>query len=270
MYGITVIQKDENHVCVKASGGENWHDLVQFCLQHNYGGIENLSFIPGTVGAAPIQNIGAYGVELGDVLVSLKAIDLDTNEEVGFSKTDCNFGYRDSVFKNKYKGKFLITSIIIRLTTNHHSTVTDYPDVKKKLESLLAPPYSIQLISEVIGEIRSSKLPDPAVIGNCGSFFKNAVISEEKFKILCKKYPGIPGHEQPNGQIKVPSGWLIEQCGWKGKSLGRASVYDQHSLILVNLGGASGQEIYLLSEEVIRSVEAKFGIILDREVNIVG
>ncbi len=267
--GIDIVRKEGDDIYIEAKGGEKWHELVRYCIKNNLGGLENLSYIPGTVGAAPIQNIGAYGVELKNIFVSLSAIDLETNELVEFKKNDCQFGYRDSIFKNKYKGKYLISSVVVKASSKHNPII-DYPDIKRKLEDRNVDSYSISLISDIIGEIRASKLPDPAVIGNCGSFFKNMTISTEKFNNLSKKYPDIPGYKQNNDFVKIPSGWLIEQCGWKGKGIGNASVYDKHSLIIVNLGGATGQELYDLSEKIITDVDKKFGILLEREVNILG
>ncbi len=265
--GKEVVRETEEHVYLKVGAGENWHELVLYCLENNWGGIENLSLIPGNVGAAPIQNIGAYGVELKDVFVELDTLSLATGNPRRFKAADCQFGYRDSYFKRAGKGKFLITSVTLRLSKAPHQLNTSYGAIESEL-AVLAAPHTIQQVSEAVIKIRQSKLPDPAEIGNSGSFFKNPVIAESAFAELQLAYPKVPHYPQPDGQVKVPAGWLIEQAGWKGKRIDNYGVHAKQALVLVNYGGASGADIYALSEQVLQSVKAKFNIQLEREVNV--
>ncbi|MEL7533825.1 MAG: UDP-N-acetylmuramate dehydrogenase [Bacteroidota bacterium] len=265
--GKEVIRETDEHVYLKVGAGENWHELVLYCLENNWGGIENLSLIPGSVGAAPIQNIGAYGVELKDVFVELESLSLATGNPRTFDHAACQFGYRDSYFKRAGKGKFLITSVTLKLDKAPHSLNTAYGAIEAELATL-ASPHTIQQVSEAVIKIRQTKLPDPAEIGNSGSFFKNPVISESAFAELQVTYPKLPHYPQPNGQVKVPAGWLIEQAGWKGKRIDNYGVHAKQALVLVNYGGASGADIYALSTEILRSVKDKFNIELEREVNV--
>ncbi|WP_181308122.1 UDP-N-acetylmuramate dehydrogenase [Rufibacter sp. XAAS-G3-1] len=267
--GITQTQEaDAKHVLVTSGSGETWHDLVLYSLEHDLGGIENLSLIPGTVGAAPLQNIGAYGVELKDTFVSLEALEMATGEVVLFNKEQCGFGYRESVFKKEAKGNYIVTSVTLRLTKEHTYNTT-YGAIQDTLEQQQVKELSLKAISEAVCRIRRSKLPDPAQLGNAGSFFKNPEISLAQFEILKSQYPGIPGYPVNPETMKVPAGWLIEQCGWKGKVLGRHGVHKDQALVLVNYGGAAGNDVKALAYEIIHSVQEKFGISLTPEVNII-
>jgi UDP-N-acetylmuramate dehydrogenase len=266
--GREVVREDEKYVWLKVGAGENWHELVLFCLDQHWGGIENLSLIPGCVGAAPIQNIGAYGVELKDVFVELSALRLNTGVPRLFRAQDCQFGYRDSYFKRQGQGKYLITSVTLKLNKAPHPLHTSYGAIARELNQNYTTPYTIRDVSETVIRIRQSKLPDPAQIGNAGSFFKNPVLSKETFHKLGAAYPQMPHYPQADGQVKVPAGWLIQTAGWKGKRQDNYGVHAQQALVLVNYGGANGHAIYALSQEILEDVAAKFGIELEREVNI--
>ena len=257
-----------NSVYVSAGGGENWHEFVLWCLEQGYGGIENLSLIPGTVGAAPIQNIGAYGIELKDVFHKLEAFHLKTKKVETFRREDCQFGYRNSVFKNKLKGKYCITKVWFKLSLNEHKIHNSYGAIKDTLAKSNITLPTIKNISDAVIAIRSSKLPDPAVLGNSGSFFKNPEISKTHFNQLKKQYPHIVSYPMPNGKIKVPAGWLIEQAGWKGKRVGNTGAHAKQALVLVNYGNATGQEVKKLAYAIKNSIMEKFGIELTPEVNI--
>jgi UDP-N-acetylmuramate dehydrogenase len=265
--GVEIVHEDRHHVFVKVGAGENWHEFVLFCIERNLAGIENLSLIPGNVGASPMQNIGAYGVEIKDVFHDLEAHHLHDKKTVTFSNADCQFGYRESVFKNRYKGEFAILNVTFRLNKVPQYN-TSYGAIEEELQKMGAD-LSIRSISQAVINIRSSKLPDPRQIGNAGSFFKNPTVSVHKFIKLKEKYPAIPGYPQDSGDIKVAAGWLIEQCGWKGYRKGDAGCHSRQALVLVNYGNARGKDIFELSEEILRSVEEKFGITLEREVNII-
>ncbi|MBW7675992.1 UDP-N-acetylmuramate dehydrogenase [Chryseobacterium chendengshani] len=260
---------NENEVLVTAKAGENWHELVLFCLNKNYGGLENLSLIPGNVGTSPMQNIGAYGTEIKDVFANCKILNLETLEIENFNLEQCRFGYRDSIFKQEGKGKYVILEVTFRLTRKNHSIKTEYGAIKTELEILGIENPTIQDISKAVINIRQSKLPDPKVIGNAGSFFKNPTIPLLKFEDLKQKFSTIQGY--PNGNsVKVPAGWLIEQCGWKGKQIGNVASHQLQSLVIINAtGNATGKEIFDFSAMIIDSVKEKFGIELEREVNIV-
>jgi UDP-N-acetylmuramate dehydrogenase len=266
--GIEVINEDEDHIYLRAGAGENWHRLVMYCVEHNYAGMENLSLIPGNVGASPMQNIGAYGVEIKDIFHELEAYHLNDKVLQKFRLEDCAFGYRESVFKGKYKNQFMITSVTYRLNKKPVFN-TSYGAISQELERMGVKELSIQAISQAVINIRSSKLPDPNEIGNAGSFFKNPFVSNEKFHDLKQQYPTIPFFPADADHTKVPAGWLIEQCGWKGYRKGDAGCYSKQALVLVNYGQATGSEIYALSEEIIQTVKEKFGIELEREVNII-
>lgn len=268
--GIQTIKEDNDYVYIKVGAGENWHRFVQYCVEHNFGGVENLSLIPGCVGAAPIQNIGAYGVEVKDVIDTVEAYDISTHQLIYISNKDCNFGYRDSIFKHAYKYTYIITAIIFRL---HKKPVFNiqYGVIKEELKimGINENELTIQAISEAVIHIRQSKLPDPAVLGNAGSFFKNPTIAKPQFEILQKKYTTIVGYSTANNQMKLAAGWLIEQCGLKGYRKGNVGCHEKQALVIVNYGDASGQEIYDFSEMIIKNVQQKFGILLEREVNVV-
>jgi UDP-N-acetylmuramate dehydrogenase len=266
--GIEVVNEDEHHVYVKVGAGQNWHQFVLYCIDRDWPGVENLSLIPGNVGAAPMQNIGAYGVELKEVFEELEAYHFEERKIYALSANDCEFGYRDSAFKGKWKDQFLILSVTLRLNKIpvFH---TSYGAVQEELEKMGVKDLSIAAISKAVIRIRESKLPDPAKIGNAGSFFKNPSVNGSRFEILSKEFPGIVGYKNEDGSMKLAAGWLIEQCGWKGFRKGDAGVHEKQALVLVNYGKASGQEIYDLSAEILESVKNKFGVILEREVNII-
>jgi UDP-N-acetylmuramate dehydrogenase len=266
--GFDVVKEDAYHTWVKAGAGEVWHDFVLRSLEMGLSGIENLSLIPGRCGAAPMQNIGAYGVELKETFDSLEAVDIDTGALVTFDNAACEFGYRESVFKNKHKGKYVITSVTLRLNKVFKPHV-EYGDIKKTLDDMHVSELTPQLVSEAVIKIRQSKLPDPAVIGNAGSFFKNPSIPTSQYKSLQEKNPLMPGYPQADNTVKVPAGWLIEQCGWKGKQVGNTGSHKQQALVLVNYGNASGIEVLTLAQEIHNSVLEKFGIEIIPEVNVV-
>lgn len=259
----------ENEVLLKVAGGENWHEFVLYCVNNNLGGVENLSLIPGNVGTSPIQNIGAYGVELKDVFYSCTAVDRETLDETIFSLEDCAFGYRDSVFKSTFKNKYIITSVTFRLTKESHTLHTEYGAIYDTLVERQITAPTIKDVSEAVISIRQSKLPDPKEIGNSGSFFKNPVISQDLFSHLRKNFPSIPFYPVDNGQVKVPAGWLIEQAGFKGERFGDAGVHDRQALVLVNYGNATGQEIWNLALLIQKTVEGKFGLRIEPEVNVI-
>jgi len=265
--GIEVVDENEEFVWITAKAGEVWHDLVRFCVGKNWGGIENLSLIPGSVGAAPIQNIGAYGVELTDVFDHLEAVHISTGELHLFTCEDCRFAYRSSIFKQDFKGKYLISSVTLKLNKQPRFHL-EYGDVQRKLEQLGYDIPTVSAVSEAICQIRNSKLPNPTELGNCGSFFKNPEISPDLFGQLQTANPGIPNFSAPNGLIKIPAAWLIEQCGFKGKSMGNTGTYVHHALVIVNYGKASGEEIRDFALLMQKTVQNRFGILLEPEVNI--
>ena len=257
-----------HHYYVKAAAGENWHALVMYCINRNYAGLENLSLIPGNVGASPMQNIGAYGVELKDIFESLEAMNRNDLSIHTFSANDCAFGYRESVFKKKYKDEFVILNVTFRLNKQPEFN-TSYGAIEQELENMGVKELSVQAISQAVINIRSSKLPNPTEIGNAGSFFKNPIITKEHFDELKKAYANIPGYAADELNIKLAAAWLIEQCGWKGYRNNDAGVHTKQALVLVNYGNATGKEIYDLSEKVMQSVNEKFHVQLEREVNII-
>ncbi len=267
--GIQVETELEDQVWVRAGGGESWHDFVMWCVAHQYGGVENMSLIPGTVGAAPIQNIGAYGVELKDVFISLEALDLKTGEKSTFSKDLCQFGYRNSIFKQEAKGRYCITSVLFSLTKSPHQINASYGDIQKVLADKGIVKPSIANLSQAVIDIRTSKLPDPAKIGNCGSFFKNPETDRIVLDRIRVTHPQAPGYDLPDGRVKIPAGWLIEQCGWKGKRVGNTGSYEKQALVLVNHGGAQGAEVKALAYAIIDSIQQAFGVTLEAEVNMV-
>lgn len=266
--GIEVVSSDEEHIYVKAGAGESWHLFVLHCIAQGYVGVENLSLIPGSVGASPMQNIGAYGVEIKDVFHELEALHLQEGTLHRFNVSDCAFGYRESVFKKKLKGQFIITSVTFRLYKTPRFN-TSYGAIAQELERMGATELSIGLISQAVINIRSAKLPDWKVTGNAGSFFKNPVIANEQFQAIKASFPDVVHFPAGGDAIKLAAGWLIEQCGWKGFRKGDAGCYPKQALVLVNYGQATGAEIYDLSQDIIESVQQKFGVQLEREVNIV-
>lgn len=267
--GISEKDLNENEVLVTAKAGENWHEFVMHCLSKNYGGLENLSLIPGNVGTSPMQNIGAYGTEIKDVFVCCQVLDLENFELTTFDLEKCRFGYRDSIFKQEGKGRYIILDVTFKLTKKEHQIKTEYGAITSELENLGITNPTIQDVSKAVINIRQSKLPDPKQIGNAGSFFKNPTIPLVQFEDLKQKFNNIQGY--PNGDmVKVPAGWLIEQCGWKGKQIGNVASHKLQSLVIINATGkATGKEIFDFSTEIINSVQEKFGIELEREVNII-
>jgi UDP-N-acetylmuramate dehydrogenase len=266
--GIHLVNEDENYKYIQAGAGENWHEFVLFCIDNNLGGVENLSLIPGNVGASPMQNIGAYGVELQDVFSSLDAFHLQEKKLVRFGLPDCRFRYRNSVFKNIYRNQFMILNVTFRLSKKPVLNTT-YSSLEQELAAAGVQDPDIRAVSNAVIRIRRSKLPDPARIGNAGSFFKNPEVPSWLFVELKDRFPGIIGFPSAEGKVKLAAGWLIEQCGWKGYRRGDAGCHAKQALVLVNFGNASGKEIYELSEEILASVKEKFGVELEREVNII-
>jgi len=265
--GMDILKEEGPDVLVQVAAGEIWHEVVMWAVEHDFGGIENLSLIPGTIGASPIQNIGAYGVELVSVFESLEAVEIGTGLVRVFLKKECKFGYRDSVFKSEVKGKYIITSVTLRLKREYEVNTT-YGSIKEVLLHKGIEHPTIRDVSNAVIEIRQSKLPDPKVIGNAGSFFKNPIIPTSQFITIRELFPDLPGFPDPSGHTKVPAGWLIEKADWKGKRFGDAGSYEKQSLVLVNYGNASGVEIWDLAEKIIVSVEDLFGIKLSPEVNL--
>jgi UDP-N-acetylmuramate dehydrogenase len=264
--GVEIVHENEEEVFVTVGGGENWSDFVSYCISKNWGGLENLSLIPGTVGAAPIQNIGAYGVEQEYCFYSLKAFHFKTGKIKTFTKADCLFGYRESVFKNALKSQFFIVDVTYRFL-KHPILHVSYGAIKKQLGEMGVQIPSIQSISQAVIEIRKSKLPDPKELGNAGSFFKNPIVPASLFLNLLSKFPEMPHYQQSEAGIKLAAGWLIEQCGWKGYRKSDVGCYSLQALVIVNYGNAKGAEIFDFSELIINSVFDKFGVKLEREEN---
>lgn len=269
IHGIEVVWQDENTVHIKAMSGENWHDFVQYCISQNYGGIENLSLIPGFVGTTPIQNIGAYGTEIKDTMVSCEAIEIATQQVHSFTTAECEFGYRESIFKGRLKGLYIITSVTFALTKTNHKINIAYGDIAAELTTKGITTPTIKDVGAAITAIRQSKLPDPKVLGNSGSFFKNPVIAREQFEKLYIEHPQMPHYPVGELEVKVPAGWLIEQCGFKGSRFGDAGVHAKQALVLVNYGNATGAELLELSGKIQQTVLEKFGIAIEAEVNVV-
>jgi UDP-N-acetylmuramate dehydrogenase len=267
--GISIDKEDEKAVYLTVNAGEDWHEFVLWCISNNYGGLENLSLIPGNVGTCPIQNIGAYGVEVKDTITRVEGLEVETGKLVSFSNEACKFGYRNSIFKNSHKGKIILTSVGFKLTKKEHQLNTSYGAIETELtlKKILKP--TLKNVSDAVIAIRKSKLPDPKEIGNSGSFFKNPVISQSKFLELQKKYPKVPSYSVSNADVKVPAGWLIEQAGFRGKRFGNCGVHEKQALVLVNYGNASGKEIYKLAQKIQETILHTFGISLEIEVNII-
>ena len=261
---INIVAEDDNSVSVRVGSGVVWDDFVAYCVEKGWWGVENLSLIPGEVGASAVQNIGAYGVEVKDVLQSIEAISVDDLSKRIFTNAECNYAYRDSIFKKSLKGKYVITYVTYRLSKKANPNIG-----YGALKSVLAENPSLKEIRDAIIAVRNSKLPDPKVYGNAGSFFMNPVIPMEQFVALQSRYPDIPSYPASDGYIKVPAGWLIEKSGWKGKSLGNAAVYEKQALVLINRGGATGMEVKHLADTVIADVQKIFGITLHAEVNYI-
>ena len=259
---------DEDSLIVQAGAGENWHEFVQWCIDQDYGGLENLSLIPGKVGAAPIQNIGAYGVEIKDVFHSLLAYDIQAKKIVELGPQACAFAYRYSRFKADWKGRFIITQVRFKLTRRNHNLNTSYGAIADAL--VPGKPITIRAIADAVIQIRQSKLPDPRMLGNAGSFFKNPIIDLATYQAIKQQYPHLPSYPVDENITKVPAGWLIDQCGWKGKRVGQTGCYEKQALVIVNYGAATGQEIWTFAQALIASVQQKFGIQLEPEVNVIG
>ena len=268
LQGREIVEETKEEVVVKAMAGENWHQFVLYCIEQDFGGIENLSLIPGNVGTAPIQNIGAYGVEIKDTFDSCTALDVQTLELKTFSREDCHFGYRDSIFKNEAKGKYIITSVSFRLSRKDHKLNTTYGSIDTFLEEKGVKNPGIKDVSDAVISIRQSKLPDPKVLGNSGSFFKNPVVSKEALEELQKKYPEMPFYVINEEEVKIPAGWLIDRAGFKGYREGDAGVHKNQALVLVNYGNATGQDILALAHKIQERVYDMFNIKISPEVNI--
>ncbi len=263
------VQKKETTALVTAQAGENWHNFVQYCITNNLGGIENLSLIPGCVGSSPIQNIGAYGVEIKDTFVKCKALDIESLTFKEFTNEECKFGYRDSIFKNEVKGKYIITEVTFKLTIQNHVLKTDYGAIKGQLDVMNVKVPTIKDVANAVIEIRRTKLPNPKIIGNSGSFFKNPIISIFAYQKLVEKYPLMPHYPVTETKVKVPAGWLIDQANFKGITYGNAGVHTKQALVLVNkTGNCTGKEIIALSQIIISEIKKRYGIVLETEVNI--
>ena len=265
--GIKEIERTETHVVIEAGAGELWHDFVMYCVDRGYGGLENLSLIPGCVGASPMQNIGAYGVEIKDTFTYLDAVEIATGKVKRFHLADCAFGYRESVFKRELKNQYIICSVAFTLSLNPIMN-TSYGVIETELKHMGITTSSIKDVSNAVIRIRQSKLPDPKQLGNAGSFFKNPVVSNEVLQSIQSSYERVPSYPAGDGHVKLAAGWLIEQAGWKGKRFGNVGVHELQALVLVNYGGGTGKEIYELSQRIIEDIQVKFGVSLEREVNI--
>ena len=266
--GKEIIDQNQQSIFLKIGAGENWHELVMYCVDNGWGGIENLSLIPGNTGTAPMQNIGAYGVEIKETFIELEALEISSGKIVKFNNSDCEFGYRESVFKNKMKNQYIILNITLELKKNPVLNI-NYGDVKAILESQNIKNPGIKEVSNAIISIRQSKLPDPKKIGNSGSFFKNPIVSLNQLELIKKKYPNVVNYEINENEFKIAAGWLIERAGWKGKKFNNYGVHEKQALVLVNYGLANGMEIFELSEKIILDIKDKFGITREREVNII-
>ncbi len=265
--GFEIIEENDNEVVIEAGAGEIWHQFVLRCIEHGFAGLENMSLIPGSVGASPMQNIGAYGVEIKDVFDHLHAFEISTGEMKRFDKNDCAFGYRESVFKNIYKNQFVICRVAFRLKKNANLN-TSYGAIENELQKMGITSPTIRDVSNAVIAIRKSKLPDPAVLGNAGSFFKNPLVDESLVEKIKATYPDIPNYPAESGKRKLAAGWLIETAGWKGKTIETRGVHKLQALVLVNYGGSTGKQVLDLSSEIIKDVQEKFGVTLEREVNI--
>jgi UDP-N-acetylmuramate dehydrogenase len=268
--GIDIVKEDDSKVMLKVGSGESWHGLVMYCVDRDFGGIENLSLIPGTVGAAPMQNIGAYGVEIKEVIESVEAIDVVTAVTRIFDREECAFGYRESIFKERMKGKYFISSVTLTLTKKNHHFNIGYGAIAEVLSEENVKEPSVRAISEAVMSIRQRKLPDPKVIGNAGSFFKNPSVDPITFDTLKEKYPSLPSFPGENGLVKIPAAWMIESCGWKGKTIDNIGVHRHQALVLVNYGNGEGKKIWQLATDIQSSVREKFNINLQPEVNVIG
>ncbi len=267
--GITVVKEDDDFVWVKGNAGEVWHEFVLWCIDHNFGGIENLSLIPGNVGATPVQNIGAYGVEIKDTFDSCEAMEIATQQMRTFHKGDCQFGYRESIFKGELKNKYIILSVTFKLRKSKHKINTSYGAIDAELEKMNIKNPTIKEVSDAVIAIRQSKLPDPKELGNSGSFFKNPVVPISVYEKAKEKHPDIPNYPVSETHVKVPAGWLIEQAGFKGKRFGDAGIHSKQALVLVNYGHATGSEIWSVAQHIQQTVKEMFGIVIEAEVNVI-
>lgn len=267
--GKKIIKEDDNFVWVESQAGENWHEFVLWTINQDFGGLENMSLIPGNVGTTPVQNIGAYGTEMKDTFVSCDAMGIDSHEMKTFHKEECNFGYRESIFKHEAKDKYVITSVIFKLTKTNHKINTSYGDITKELENKHITSPTLKDVSNAVIAIRQSKLPDPKELGNSGSFFKNPIISRDLFNSVKEKFPEIKHYDVSETEVKVPAGWLIEQAGFKGKRFGDAGIHKNQALVLVNYGNATGQEILNVSKDIQKTIFEKYGIAIEAEVNVI-
>ena len=267
--GKKVVKEDDDFVWVEAKAGENWHEFVLFTIEQNFGGLENMSLIPGNVGTTPVQNIGAYGTEIKDTFISCEAMNIETQQMRTFMKVDCDFGYRESVFKNIEKDKYIITSVVFKLTKRNHKINTSYGDITAELAKQNVAIPTLKDVSNAVIAIRQSKLPDPKELGNSGSFFKNPIILKSEFEKIHPKFPDMKFFEVSETEVKVPAGWLIEQAGFKGKRFGDAGIHKNQALVLVNYGNATGTEILAVSKDVQKTVLEKFGIAIEAEVNVI-
>ena len=267
--GKKIIKEDNDYVWVESQAGEVWHEFVLWSIDHNLGGLENMSLIPGNVGTTPVQNIGAYGTEIKDTFVSCNTVDIATQELVTFTKAECKFGYRESIFKQEAKDKYVITSVVFKLTKRNHKINTAYGDITKELEKNNIVTPNLKEVSNAVIAIRQSKLPDPKELGNSGSFFKNPIIPKELYEKAHAQFPDMPHYVVSETEVKVPAGWLIEQAGFKGKRFGDAGIHKNQALVLVNYGNATGQEIFAVSKDIQATVLNKFGIAIEAEVNVI-
>ena len=267
--GKKVLKEEDDFVWVESQAGENWHEFVLWTIDQNFGGLENMSLIPGNVGTTPVQNIGAYGTEIKDTFVSCDSMTIATQEMKTFDKEDCHFGYRESIFKHEAKDQFIITSVIFKLTKHNHKINTSYGDITKELEKQNVSTPTLKDVSNAVIAIRQSKLPDPAALGNSGSFFKNPIISKEQYEKVHALHPEMPHYVISETEVKVPAGWLIERAGFKGKRFGDAGIHKNQALVLVTYGNATGQEILAVSRDIQATILREFGIVIEAEVNVV-
>ena len=264
---IKTVSEDDDNILIEAGSGKNWDEFVEFCVANSYFGVENLSLIPGTTGAAPVQNIGAYGVEAKDVIEKVNGIYLESGNSFSLSNDECRFGYRNSIFKNELKNKVLITSVVFRLSKNETFNLR-YGHLEEKVKGL--GEININNVRKAVISIRRSKLPDPDITGNAGSFFKNPEVPNGLYNELKNIYPDMPGYQSGNGKIKIPAGWLIDKAGWKGRSMGNAAVHSEQALVLINTGNATGKDIMALASAIEEDIRDKFGIELEKEVIVIG
>lgn len=267
--GKKVLKEEDDFVWVQGNAGENWHEFVLWCLEHDFGGLENMSLIPGNVGTTPIQNIGAYGAEIKDTFVFCEAMKIENQEILTFTNEQCQFGYRESIFKNEAKEQYVITSVVFKLTKNNHKINTSYGAIDGELAKQHITNPTIQQVSNAVIAIRQSKLPDPKELGNSGSFFKNPIVPKETFEKAHAKFPDMPHYTISETEVKIPAGWLIEQAGFKGKRFGDAGIHKLQALVLVNYGNATGQEILNVSKDIQKTILDKYGIAIEAEVNII-